>query len=82
MKAIGADIKKLKNTDGEVFDLIEKISNHNVSDITYVTDAVFAMLLYDSGDFTVNGNLTREALLEYILTREILTVSGDIPGKV
>ena len=68
LKAIGADIKKLKNTDGEVFDLIEKISNHNVSDITYVTDAVFAMLLYDSGDFTVNGNLTREALLEYILT--------------
>lgn len=68
LKAIGADIKKLKNSDGEVFDLIEKISNHNVSDITYVTDAVFAMLLYDSGDYTVNGNLTREVLIEYMLT--------------
>ena len=68
LKSIGTDIKKLKSSDGEVFDLIDKISSYNISDITYITDAVFAMLLYDSGDYTVNGNLTREALIEYILT--------------
>ena len=40
------------------------------------------MLLYDSGDYTVNGNLTREALIEYILTsRNSDGVWGDIPGK-
>lgn len=69
VKALGGDLNKLKTSDGMEFDLIEKLLSFTVNDITYVTDAIFAMSVYDSGDYTtVDGNLTREALLKYILT--------------
>lgn len=69
VKALGGDLNKLKTSDGMEFDLIEKLLSFTANDITYVTDAIFAMSVYDSGDYTtVDGNLTREALLKYILT--------------
>ncbi len=68
ISALGGSLDKLKTSDGSEFDLIQKLSAFDPSDITYVTDAVFALLTYDSGNYTSGGNLTREALLDYILT--------------
>ncbi len=66
--ALGGSLDKLKTSDGSELDLIQKLSAFDLSSITYVTDAVFALLTYDSGNYTSGGNLTREALLDYILT--------------
>ncbi len=66
--ALGGNLKKLTTSDGGQFDLIDKLSSFETSDISYITDAVFAMTVYDSGNYAVGGNLTREALLDYILT--------------
>lgn len=68
IKALGGNLNELKTTDGAEFDLIKKLSNFSTDNITYVTDAIFAMTVYDSGEYTADGNLTREALLNYILT--------------
>ncbi len=68
ISALGGSLDKLKTSDGSEFDLIQKLSAFDLSSITYVTDAVFALLTYDSGNYTSGGNLTREALLDYILT--------------
>ncbi len=68
IRSLNGNLEKLKTSAGEEFDLIKKLSSFDTKDITYVTDAVFALLTYDSGNYTSNGNLTRGALLEYILT--------------
>lgn len=68
IKALGGDLNNLTTSEGTDFDLIEKASSLGTDQITYVTDAIFMLLMYDCGDYTVNGNLSREALLEYILS--------------
>ncbi len=65
---LGGNLKKLTTSDGEQFDLIDDLASFGPSDISHITDAVFAMTVYDSGNYAVGGNLTREALLDYILT--------------
>ncbi len=67
IKALGGDLTKLRTSNGAEFNLIEKLSSFDVSDIKYVSDAVFAMTVYNSGNYAADGGLTREALLEYIL---------------
>ncbi len=68
IKALGGNLNALKTNNGTELDLIEKLSGFTTENITYITDAVFALNVYDSGDYTAGGNLTREALINYILT--------------
>lgn len=68
LTAAGINATAAVNSNGETVNLIKLISDTSESNLGYVTAAVYALLAYDSGNYTVNDGLTREKLIEIILS--------------
>lgn len=68
LTAAGINATAAVDSNGETVNLIKLISDTSENNLGYVTAALFALLAYDSGNYTVNDGLTREKLIDIILS--------------
>lgn len=69
LTSLGMDARSILLGDGESFDIIDHIAN---GEITSISDSVFALLAYDSGQYDVSGyKWNRAELIQDIKDRRL-----------
>lgn len=68
LTAAGINATEAVNSNGETVNLIKLISDTSENNLGYVTASIFALLAYDSGNYTITDGLTREKLIDIILS--------------
>lgn len=68
LTAAGINAAEAVNSNGETVNLIKLISDTSENNLGYVTASIYALLAYDSGNYTITDGLTREKLIDIILS--------------
>lgn len=75
--SLSADLTSLRTSDAAEYNLLERISEYSKDDLGYVTNAIMALALYHTADYTPTSGLTECDLIDYILdSRNALGVWG------
>ncbi|MBQ3114833.1 MAG: S-layer homology domain-containing protein [Clostridia bacterium] len=65
LTALGFDATKITGANGELVSIIDKIAGYD--GFEGINEAIFSLIAYDCGNYTVEAGLTRETIIDYIL---------------
>ena len=65
LTSLGFDATRITGENGELVSIIDKIAGYD--GFEGINEAIFSLIAYDCGNYTVESGLTRENVIDYIL---------------